>query len=399
MRASRGSRGAYGAPFNVIAPASGAIAPARIDISVLLPAPFCPTSAHTSPPRTARSTPSSATVPPNALRTRRISKCARQAARRFQPSRQVWLQQLLDSGVGHSVASDELRAGIDAFLDRTALKVLDHGLHTEITHVDRILHDERIDVPVAQALHERVRGVEPDVLHLAGPSARLQHAQQRERVRFVRGEDAVELERSIGPAELMQQRLASFVRAFDIGTAILIRAEHLDVLVLGDLFKETFFAIVGACRSFGITQHHDPSALREHLREPLGCHAPADAIVGGDEADVIASLQPRVDDDDGNFRARRVADRTHQRRFVERRQDDARHTARDEALDLGDLRCAIVLAKRASPDDVDPKLLRRLRRACVNALPEHVRRALWDDGDRHLAAVRGRRRAARGKEN
>ena len=52
------------------------IAPASMDISVLLPAPFCPTSAHTSPPRTARSTPSSATVPPNALRTPRISNCA-----------------------------------------------------------------------------------------------------------------------------------------------------------------------------------------------------------------------------------------------------------------------------------------------------------------------------------
>ena len=42
-------------------------APARIAISVLLPAPFWPTSAHTSPPRTAKSTPSSATVAPNAL--------------------------------------------------------------------------------------------------------------------------------------------------------------------------------------------------------------------------------------------------------------------------------------------------------------------------------------------
>ena len=46
------SRGAYGAPSSVIVPASGASAPARIAISVLLPAPFWPTSAHTSPAAT-----------------------------------------------------------------------------------------------------------------------------------------------------------------------------------------------------------------------------------------------------------------------------------------------------------------------------------------------------------
>ena len=85
------------------------------------------------------------------------------------------------------------------------------------------------------------------------------------------------------------------------------------------------------------------------------------AVVGGDEADVVAALQPRIDDDDGNLRARRVADRTHERRFVERRQHDAGHAARDEAFDFGDLRRAIVFAKRASPDDVDAELLRRLR--------------------------------------
>ncbi len=128
---------------------------------------------------------------------------------------------------------------------------------------------------------------------------------------------------------------------------------------------------------------------------PSAAMRPPQAVVGGDEADVVAALQSRVDDDDWNLRARRVAHRPHQRRFVERRQHDARHTARDEAFDLGDLRRAIVFAKRASPDDVDAKLLRRLRRACVNALPEHVRRALRNDGDCHLAAVGWRRRAAR----
>ena len=55
-------------------PASGRSAPDRIAISVLLPAPFCPTSAHTSPGATWKSTPATATVAPNALRTPSIWK-------------------------------------------------------------------------------------------------------------------------------------------------------------------------------------------------------------------------------------------------------------------------------------------------------------------------------------
>ena len=252
---------------------------------------------------------------------------------------------------------------------------------------------------VAQSFHQRVRGVEPDEPHLAGPAARLQDAKQREGVRLVRREDAVELERSVRSAEAVEHRLGSFVGAFDVRAAILVRAEHLDVRVLGDLFEEPCLAIFRARRSFGVTQHHDSAALRQHLRKPLGRHAPAQTVVGRDEADVIAALQSRVDDDDWNLRARRVADRTHERRFVERSEDDARYAARDEAFDLGDLRRAIVFAKRSPPDDVDAKLLRRLGRACVNALPEHVRRALRNHGDRQLAAVGRRRRAARGKQD
>ena len=73
-RASSGCAGRYGAPSSVIRPASGCSAPDRIAISVLLPAPFWPTMAQTSPGRTDTSTPSTATVAPNAFRIPRISK-------------------------------------------------------------------------------------------------------------------------------------------------------------------------------------------------------------------------------------------------------------------------------------------------------------------------------------
>ena len=62
----------------------------------------------------------------------------------------------------------------------------------------------------------------------------------------------------------------------------------------------------------------------------------------------------------GIFGAGGIADRPDERGFVERRQDDARDAAGDEPFDLGDLRCAIVFAKRPAPDDVDAELLRGL---------------------------------------
>src|ERR1041385_5405095 len=66
-RASSGFDGTYGLPSIVIEPSSGRSEPAITFISVLLPAPFSPMSACTSPSRSSRSTPSSATVGPNDL--------------------------------------------------------------------------------------------------------------------------------------------------------------------------------------------------------------------------------------------------------------------------------------------------------------------------------------------
>ena len=76
-RRPRGRRpataGRYGSPSSSISPSSGASAPLSTFMSVLLPAPFSPTSACTSPPRTSRSTPPSARVAPNRWRTPRIT--------------------------------------------------------------------------------------------------------------------------------------------------------------------------------------------------------------------------------------------------------------------------------------------------------------------------------------
>ena len=67
--ASPGSAGAYGCPFQVIEPVSGAKVPAMMFDSVDLPAPFSPSSATTSPGLTSRSIESSACVAPKRLET------------------------------------------------------------------------------------------------------------------------------------------------------------------------------------------------------------------------------------------------------------------------------------------------------------------------------------------
>ena len=66
--ASCGEAGRYGWPCSTIVPSSGCSAPARMFMSVLLPAPFSPMSAWTSPEFREKPTPSSATVGPKRLR-------------------------------------------------------------------------------------------------------------------------------------------------------------------------------------------------------------------------------------------------------------------------------------------------------------------------------------------
>ncbi len=66
-RASRAERRRSAAPSSRIAPSYSACTPAMIFISVLLPAPFSPTSPWISPSRSVKSTPWSASTPPKAL--------------------------------------------------------------------------------------------------------------------------------------------------------------------------------------------------------------------------------------------------------------------------------------------------------------------------------------------
>src|SRR6266536_1449223 len=70
------------APLTKICPASGRYNPARMLISVLLPAPFSPSKACTSPHRAEKSTPWFATTPGKALSIPTIEKARSAVTRR-----------------------------------------------------------------------------------------------------------------------------------------------------------------------------------------------------------------------------------------------------------------------------------------------------------------------------
>src|SRR6266581_9173824 len=70
----RGESKRTGWPSSTIRPASGAVRPYRTFMSVVLPAPFSPSSASTSPGYSCRSTWSLATSPPNLLTMPRASR-------------------------------------------------------------------------------------------------------------------------------------------------------------------------------------------------------------------------------------------------------------------------------------------------------------------------------------
>ena len=65
--ASRGPENRTGRPLKRISPSYSVIAPARIFMSVLLPAPFSPQRATTSPARAKTTRPASARTPAKAL--------------------------------------------------------------------------------------------------------------------------------------------------------------------------------------------------------------------------------------------------------------------------------------------------------------------------------------------
>src|ERR1043166_5033826 len=166
-RACSGFSGRNRSPSRWMVPASAWQAPLRIFMSVLLPAPFSPISACTSPAPVAKETFLRAHVAPKLFRTPAICKrgavtggelsssCGSRSSgggksanilrasrrRLFQILVQGGVKQYLYLGLVGIFGRDEHDAGIDALLHFPPLQMIEQSHHAFITHIDWVLHD------------------------------------------------------------------------------------------------------------------------------------------------------------------------------------------------------------------------------------------------------------------
>ena len=189
-----------------------------------------------------------------------------------------------------------------------------------------------------------------------------------------------------------EDRFALLVGALDVGAAILVRADDLDARVRLHRVEEAVLALGRAVVPFGVAQQDHLALAAAAPGQPLAAELAALVVVGGDEADVVVALQPRVEDHDRDLLRARVGSPAPTSAVsssgASTMPDDA---AADEVLDLRDLRVAIVLAQRAAPDDRRrraPAPPCRRRRGCFARTRA---RSLWDDRDRERRRAGGRR--------
>jgi len=109
---------------------------------------------------------------------------------------------------------------------------------------------------------------------------------------------------------------------------------------------------------------------------------PGFKIIRRHEAGVILAFQVGIHYHHGDSRPDGVGHRHPKRRIVQWRQYDAGYAAGHKILDHLDLAFAVVLLKRAFPDDLRPRLFTGLHRAGVDGFPEFMGCSFGDYGDR-----------------
>src|ERR1700722_2989429 len=169
-RAACGPDGANGRPSSSIWPPSGCSAPLSTFISVDLPAPFSPTRAWTSPGRTSRATERKATVEPKRLWIPVM--VSRAVVTPHTPASLLRIGRPLDGALRldvrrelalhfiaiHVVLREIDLAGAKLFVvevDGVALQMLDQRPDAEVAHAVGVLHNQAVDVSLADGLQQR----------------------------------------------------------------------------------------------------------------------------------------------------------------------------------------------------------------------------------------------------
>src|SRR5688572_13278896 len=149
-------------------PASGRWTPARIFISVDLPAPFSPTSACASPGRTARSTPESTAFPAKDFEMSSISSAGAVDVIPSPSASPRLLEQRLHLGRVEVLLRQERDAGVDPALGLPAVELHDEGADALVAHLVRVLQHERVDRAGPEVLDQVGARVEADEHDLSG---------------------------------------------------------------------------------------------------------------------------------------------------------------------------------------------------------------------------------------
>src|SRR5262245_15906140 len=347
-------------PPTRISPSSGLTTPVRSFTSVLLPAPFAPSSAWTSPGSTARLADASATTGPYVLRIPRASRrvvSALIAGEKYgggafapPPRAAASLRPL----AGHKLAGVVRRPGPDeqlravrrrplgrvVLVDRLRVVGLVPHLRSELDPLrdgaaaQQLDRDGRADAPDrrrvrdGRALEARVQGLEltQELVVVRSHDRHVRLARGLEgvddRVVDARRPDAVHLHARVEDVE----DLLAAVRELPAREGLL---HDLDPRILLLRLHEAGVA-VGVGRDAGDAAHLDDVALTaELLEEPLGTEPPVGDLV---VRDVVGALggDPLVDRDDLDPARDRLRDDAVQRRRARRVDDDRVRPRRDQ---------------------------------------------------------------------
>ena len=160
-----------------------------------------------------------------------------------------------------------------------------------------ILHDEAVDLALAERFDQLLAGVEADEPDLAASSGGVERAQHAEGGGLVRAEDA--LYRGVSG----QQVLGGRISGLGGGAAVLVRRDDPDAR--GTSRRVSRGTLLRA-RSCSPIPRRSAAPARRRCRRAASpsrsaASAPASLVVGGDEADVVLPLDGRVDDHHGDL--------------------------------------------------------------------------------------------------
>src|SRR6266496_3112176 len=378
-----------------MAPRSGFRRPARQASSVLLPAPFSPMSACTSPGPTSRLAPSRATVGPKRFAIpvrRRAGWVIHRPPASFEIPLEGRADQLLGLGVVEVRRGHQEDPGVDPLLDRLSEEVLHHRPHSQVAHAQRVLEDRALELLGLHRVHEDLARVEAQEHDLARLGDVLQGEEHARGGGFVDREDPLDV-----GAEAVEQVLRGALGGVAGGAGVLVGGDHLHPGPrLLRLLEESALAVLGARRALLVAQEQGLALASEEPAQLIARQLTPLVVVRGHEAHDLVGLEAGVDHDRGDPEALRLLHWPHQGLRVEGGEDDPVHALAGEPLHDLDLLLAVVLAEGALPDDLDRDPIHRqvlagLHRPRVDALPELVGEALGDDRD-----LEGLLRAGRG---